>query len=347
MGKPLISVIVPVYNVESFLKRCIDSLLSQTYKNYEVLLIDDGSSDNSGNICDKYVEKDYRFQVFHKVNEGVSSARNLGLDKARGEWVCFVDSDDWVEECYLENFIEQLDESVDLVLSSFWKHWENNNQIEAVILPSIEIFGNYNLVKWLENTSSVHNGFIWHRMFNKRVIDNNRIRFYEDVSFAEDGIFFFQYMIHVNHFKLTSKIGYHYLIRGNSLTTLGHTYSVNVYVQILTKLLDLLCQFDIKDVYEQKRHLNFIKKYALRLSETWFLIRAKKDPLVMKESYFSMKVIIEKYRLDDVDDLSCSQRLLVNTLKLKDSVVKNLIIDIILKYRILSKKIIRYVKRVF
>lgn len=92
--KPTFSIIVPVYNVEKYLNRCIDSILSQSFKDFEVLLIDDGSTDKSGEICDEYAQKDERIRVFHKENGGVSSARNLGLDNARGEWIAFCDSDD-------------------------------------------------------------------------------------------------------------------------------------------------------------------------------------------------------------------------------------------------------------
>ena len=102
---PKISVIVPVYNVEKYLPRCIDSILSQTFKDFELLLIDDGSPDNCGKICDEYAAKDRRVRVFHKPNGGVSSARNLGLDKACGEWITFIDSDDYVAVDYLEELV--------------------------------------------------------------------------------------------------------------------------------------------------------------------------------------------------------------------------------------------------
>ena len=95
---PLISVIIPVYNVEQYLSHCIDSILSQTFTNFEILLIDDGSTDNSGIICDNYKNNDYRIKVFHKKHNGVSSARNMGLDKAVGEWITFVDADDWIDK---------------------------------------------------------------------------------------------------------------------------------------------------------------------------------------------------------------------------------------------------------
>lgn len=105
MNNPKVSVIVPVYNVEKLLQRCIDSILAQTFTDFELLLIDDGSKDKSGEICDEYAAKDSRIRVFHKQNGGVSTARNIGIDKAQGEWIYFVDSDDIVLPSALGTFV--------------------------------------------------------------------------------------------------------------------------------------------------------------------------------------------------------------------------------------------------
>lgn len=119
----LITVIVPVYNTERYLRRCIESILSQTYDKFELLLVDDGSKDASGRICDEYAGKDLRVRVFHKSNGGVSSARRLGLDNARGEWIAFVDSDDCIDEHFLSVMSENISPDVDLIISSV-----SNNQ---------------------------------------------------------------------------------------------------------------------------------------------------------------------------------------------------------------------------
>ena len=103
---PEISIIVPVYKVEKYLRHCVDSILAQTFTDFELLLIDDGSPDNSGAICDEYAEKDNRVRVFHKENGGVSSARNLGLDNARGTYIMFCDSDDYVADNWAEKLYE-------------------------------------------------------------------------------------------------------------------------------------------------------------------------------------------------------------------------------------------------
>ena len=105
MSKPLISVIVPVYNVEQYLPKCIDSILAQTYENLEIILVEDGTKDSSGVICDEYAAKDARIRVIHKENGGLSSARNAGMEIARGEYFGFVDSDDWIEPEMYENLM--------------------------------------------------------------------------------------------------------------------------------------------------------------------------------------------------------------------------------------------------
>ena len=115
MNSPLVSVIVPVYNVAPYLEQCLDSIVNQTYRNLEIILVDDGSTDESGAICDRYAEQDSRIQVVHKENGGQSSARNVALDMMTGEWVLFVDSDDWIELNTLELLFEQKDERADLV----------------------------------------------------------------------------------------------------------------------------------------------------------------------------------------------------------------------------------------
>ena len=112
MKHPQISIIVPVYNVEQYLQSCIDSIITQTYTDWELLLVDDGSPDRSGEICDEYAKKDNRIRVFHKRNGGVSSARNLGLDKAQGEWVTFIDADDYILSDFIKGLYKPIENGV-------------------------------------------------------------------------------------------------------------------------------------------------------------------------------------------------------------------------------------------
>ena len=115
----LISIIVPIYNVENYLRQCLDSIQNQTYQNFECLLINDGSPDNSADICREYVEKDARFRYFEKENGGVSSARNLGIECSGGTYITFIDADDWVDSDYLEVLYNALiDENADISVST-------------------------------------------------------------------------------------------------------------------------------------------------------------------------------------------------------------------------------------
>ena len=120
MNNPLVSIIVPVYNVEKYLKKCVQSIINQTYKNLEIILVDDGSSDNSGKICDEFAQKDNRIKVIHKTNGGLSDARNAGLDVMSGEWVSFVDSDDFIDKFHIENlYLQALRNHSDICVCGF------------------------------------------------------------------------------------------------------------------------------------------------------------------------------------------------------------------------------------
>ena len=129
MNHPAISVIVPVYKAEKYLNRCVDSILAQTFEDFEVLLIDDGSPDNSGNICDEYARKDSRVRVFHKENGGVSSARQMGIDNARGEYTIHADPDDWVESDMLESLYNKaLESGADMVICDYFVNIGNKQK---------------------------------------------------------------------------------------------------------------------------------------------------------------------------------------------------------------------------
>ncbi len=192
MSTPKISVIVPVYNVERYLPRCIDSILAQTFTDFELLLIDDGSKDSSGEICDEYASKDSRVRVFHKENGGVSSARNLGLDNARGEWIAFCDSDDWVKPEFLGTFIGMAGDC-DLLSQGFhsfnWHNAGDKDIAEATGLYQGDRFLPFLLQ--LQATNQL--GFIWCKAFRRKVINGNGIRFDTSIKLMEDLVFVLQY----------------------------------------------------------------------------------------------------------------------------------------------------------
>lgn len=133
LRKQMISIIVPVYKVESYLRQCIDSIINQTYHNIEILLIDDGSPDRCGEICEEYARTDSRIRFFHTENKGLSAARNLGLQKAKGEYVGFVDSDDWIEPDMYEILLRRLEESgTNISACAIWCEYQETHYTYSV-----------------------------------------------------------------------------------------------------------------------------------------------------------------------------------------------------------------------
>ncbi len=190
---PKISVIIPVYNTEKFLRECLDSVLAQTFTDFEVLVINDGSTDRSGEICDEYSAKDARMKVFHKENGGASSARNLGIERAKGEWICFIDSDDWVREKYLGGFMSQISNTqIDLIVQGFVKKFSDGRAKKVDAGEGlIKLSGLYLLFE----QKKIHNfGFTVSKFYKKELIRCNKISFPEDFTIAEDFAFFLKYL---------------------------------------------------------------------------------------------------------------------------------------------------------
>lgn len=186
MNIPKISVIVPVCNVEQYLPRCIDSILAQTFKNFELLLVDDGSQDSSGEICDEYAERDNRIKVFHKENGGVSSARNVGLDNAKGEWIIFCDSDD---EFYCNAFKSYNDiiqkNDVDIVCCGYSVYKKSGSVLNHTCFQFLLLEDKEKIL--LECEKSLSCGFLWNKCFRSTIA--KKCHFDENISRCEDHIF--------------------------------------------------------------------------------------------------------------------------------------------------------------
>lgn len=200
---PKISIIVPVYNVENALRRCVESILSQTFTDFELLLIDDGSTDISGEICDEYALKDARVKVFHQNNAGASIARNIGLDHAKGEYICFCDSDDYVDNGWLNNFMDTEKES-DMVVQAFFQ--VENSQIHKIEIPSLR--GYKNSIILLDKLNVL--GYLWCKCFRSSIISQYQLRFNSNYCIWEDTDFILRYALHCKSIYSTSLGGYYY-----------------------------------------------------------------------------------------------------------------------------------------
>lgn len=201
-----ISVIVPVYNTESYLRECIESILRQSYADFELLLVDDGSTDESAAICDEYEAKDSRVRAFHKPNGGVSSARNLGLDNANGEWVAFVDSDDNVAETYLAELADCVSDDVDLVVSGVYLI----NDKLAYFPPTRKLAIETDLAFLDEQLCSTYLRTPWAKMFRCGIIQAESIRFNTKMRISEDTEFILNYLPYVHGIQFVSAHSYYY-----------------------------------------------------------------------------------------------------------------------------------------
>lgn len=205
----MISVIIPVYNTEKYIRRCLDSLLSQNQKDFELILVDDGSTDQSGTICEEYANLDSRIKVFHKINGGVSSARNVGLGNASGDWIAFVDADDYVDEDYLT--IPKEYESCDVIQKGFRRVYESNRISSLVIRSKGILTKGLDLERFFVN---YHTYALWNKLFRGSLV--KKYRFNTEISIGEDFDFFLHFIVNINRFGITDNGCYYYFVRNNS-----------------------------------------------------------------------------------------------------------------------------------
>ena len=225
-----ISVIVPVYNVEQYLPQCLDSILNQTYYDFELLLIDDGSLDKSGEICDNYAKKDCRIRIFHKENGGVSSARNRGIEESKGKWILFIDADDTITE----NFINEISKDIinnnpDIIYYSY-----NETNEYGVISKSIihkKAYYNFSHITQAPNRSNciLDMGVPWGKVFNNKIIKDFNIRFNQNLSISEDRLFTYQFLAVAKSIYISDFIAYNYKILPNSLSKRKHSTDILYY----------------------------------------------------------------------------------------------------------------------
>lgn len=208
----LITVIIPVYNAEKYIAECLESLINQTYKNLEIIVINDGSKDNSGTICDQYKEKDSRIQVIHKENGGVSLARNSGLEIAKGKYIAFVDGDDYLDKEYFEKMLKILKEKqVDIVLCGFNRVYDNN--IEKVTKGKSLIM---NKEEFLTDILNVQGGagIVHSKLWKKEVIQGTN--FDKNIKIGEDSYFCIQAVKNVNNVYVLDEALYNYRFNNES-----------------------------------------------------------------------------------------------------------------------------------
>lgn len=240
----LISVIVPIYNVDKYLDNCIESIVNQKYKNLEIILIDDGSTDKSLQICNKWASKDKRIKVYHQKNSGVSSARNKGIEKSNGTYISFIDSDDMIDQNLYETFSKEYSKKIDIIRFRCQTHY-GKYKINSIPMKEGEF--------WLENNDALkydmfflkHSfGSVCFSIFSKKVI--SKIRFNEKYKYGEDYLFYFNVLQNCKSIYISNQILYHYLI---------NEFSATRKKEISKELKEIYDHYDV-DAYVYKYVIN-------------------------------------------------------------------------------------------
>lgn len=268
MKDPKISVIVPVYNTEKYLDCCLQSILSQTFTDFELLLINDGSTDRSGEICDEYAKWDERVRVFHKENGGVSSARNLGLNEARGEWIAFVDADD---ELPKEAFCLDYDScKEDLIIGGFYDNssirgcktygWEEEQIINKEDLKPF----------YAQNLSHPIMGFVWGKLFRKSAV--YYIRFNTDMRIGEDTLYVLQCLNVVNACRTVKSVLYKYNVTETYHSKYEQPVEASIYC--ISNIFEAYKQLGIRSKILETRiftdYKRFCQKAIYQNPDLWY-----------------------------------------------------------------------------
>ena len=272
--KSLISVIVPIYNVEKYLKRCIDSIINQTYKNLEIILVDDGSLDNCSKICDEYSKKDKRIRVIHKANGGLSDARNTGLDQAKGKYICFIDSDDYIDinmikELYTNLVKTKSDISICDFVSFDEKTEKYNSYSNSIFIVKDSkydlMFNEYRLVTTVQ----------WNKLFKREIFDNLRFKY---GKIHEDEFIICYELEKANKISFLLKPYYHYYQRVNSITG---KFSINNFDAIDAIISQIV-------FFRERNMINkMVKSMLVCFSTTAILLLKARDNNIDK--YFIIK----------------------------------------------------------
>lgn len=217
----MISIIVPVYKVEQCLARCIDSILAQSYRDWELILVDDGSPDRSGEICDEYASRDSRIRVIHQQNQGVSAARNRGLETAKGEYITFVDSDDYLGKEFLSSF--ELEDGADLQVQGMVSTYPDKG--DQVLLPTVTIHRKMSVYEALSCSNNVKFLFSpWAKLFRTSILRGYSVLFPTDICYTEDEVFVKRFLMNTSLVRLFEHAHYYYT-HESSAPLSGRDYS--------------------------------------------------------------------------------------------------------------------------
>lgn len=284
----LISIIIPIYNVENYLEQCLNSVIAQTYNNIEIILIDDGSIDDSGNICDEYKSRDSRIKVIHKKNEGIGKTRNLGVKTANGKYIAFIDSDDKVKENYIEKLYESIKATnADIVQCSFYIVKKDKLLYKKEKYNKKEIFTSVEAINNLFYEKNI-NSSIWCKLFDKEIFNDFE---FLNIKKFEDFDAVYKLIKKSNKICYIDNKLYYYYVRKNSLMTSNFTKDNYAILDIMNSIQTT--KKTIKSYNHRRLCMNF-----------YFLRNIEKNDI----NYNRIKHEIIKERTEVFKDKNCSEK---------------------------------------
>ncbi len=268
----MVSIIVPVYKSEKHLQKCIESLTNQTLKEIEIILVDDGSPDNSGKICDDYSEKDERIRVIHKKNGGVSSARNRGIQEALGEYIVFIDSDDWIEEQYIEQLVDAKNRYDNYEIICGYRTVTFDGVVGETYFSKDEKESVIPFERYMELVIKVLAQSPVNKLFHVKTIKDEKIRFDENLSLGEDMLFCLEYYRACNSDKIlcVNSCLYNYLRTGaESLNNKYYPDLLEIDEKLYSKLKECIVFWGADNAQMEGFEINRFYRYVMALENTY------------------------------------------------------------------------------
>lgn len=295
MNKHLISIIVPIYNVASYISDLFVSIDNQTYANYEVLLINDGSTDESETICKNYCKQNKKCKYYYKENSGVSNTRNYGIERARGEYICFVDSDDLLDKNYLNDFIDALEETdSDMIVCNV----ENfKDTVSIYSNEKYEIEKAYGYKNKFEMIFDKYCGYTPNKIFNTKILKDNKIKFNEKIYMMEDMLFVYEYVKNIETISCINKPNYKYRYNQDSASKKLN----NIKWFSLFETLDIIIKE--KENYSEKLYNQIIYNYMHYLYQAKFrlnYINQSKEYKIIKKN-INKRIMMSKGLIRELD----------------------------------------------
>jgi glycosyltransferase involved in cell wall biosynthesis len=286
-NNPLISIIVPVYNISKYLERCINSIIAQSYENLEIILVDDGSTDNSGEICDVYKAKDNRIKVIHKTNNGLSSARNTGLSVIKGEYVGFVDGDDFIDKYMYEILVKAIsDNEADIVQTGYHHNYENGNIADTREFKEATYNNSDDMFKAFFEEENIHVG-VWIKLYKSEIFKNVR---FLDIHASEDYAILPDILNECKKFVVIAGAFYNYVHNPKSITK--DKVSLNIIKsRLVAPLYVMQCVEKIN-----KNFISYAYRYACKSSIKGYNKIKETDKIDRKTKKEYVNKLIDQYK---------------------------------------------------